>query len=417
MRINEAEKRLRAIIDNATDGIATINDRGIIESVNSACLELFGYSSEELIGQNISILMPQEHAHRHDGYIQSYLTSGHAKVIGIGRELMGKRKDGSLLPIRLGVSEVKINDKSIFTGIIQDLTEIKEAQHKIEKLNQELENKVSQRTQELENVVNQLLSTNKTLNVKIEEEQKIKSLLQNRELELAQALNKEKVLNDMKSRFVSLASHEFRTPLTAIKSSASIIEKYIHEEDQEKRAKHLGKIKRSVVELTGILNDFLSLNKLDEGKVSINKDSINIDTILLTIQEDLSNILKKNQKFIYHKYGDIRNVYTDSKYLNIILKNLIGNAIKYSEKPIEIRVFYKTHSVTIEIEDRGIGISKADQQHLFQRFFRAQNAVNIQGTGIGLNIVKEYVDLLNFSIDYKSELNEGTTFSVTIPYE
>lgn len=417
MRINEAEKRLRAIIDNATDGIATINDRGIIESVNSACVELFGYSSEELIGQNISILMPQEHAHRHDGYIQSYLTSGQAKVIGIGRELIGKRKDGSLLPVRLGVSEVKINDKSIFTGIIQDLTEIKEAQQKIEKLNQELEHKVSQRTQELENVVNQLLSTNKTLNVKIEEEQKMKALLQNRELELAQALNKEKVLNDMKSRFVSLASHEFRTPLTAIKSSASIIEKYIHEEDQEKRTKHLGKIKRSVVELTGILNDFLSLNKLDEGKVSINKDSISIDAILLTIQEDLSNILKKNQKFIYHKYGDKRNVYTDSKYLNIILKNLIRNAIKYSEKPIEIRVFYKTHSVTVEIEDRGIGIPKVDQEHLFQRFFRAQNAVNIQGTGIGLNIVKEYVDLLNFSIDYKSELNEGTTFSVTIPYE
>ena len=156
-------KRLAAVVETAIDGIITIDQKGVMETVNRAAAEQFGYSSDELIGQKVNMLMSQHDAKNHDSYINNYVTTREPKIIGIGREVIGKRKDGSVFTFRLAVSEVVLNDRVIFTGIIHDVSDIKAAEEKIIRLNRKLEEKVEQRTNELETVVNQLLRTNRDL--------------------------------------------------------------------------------------------------------------------------------------------------------------------------------------------------------------------------------------------------------------
>ena len=208
---DEVVRRLEAVINTAIDGIITINASGFIETINEAALSMFGYQGEDLIGQKINMLMTHHDAGHHDGYMRNYMETGKAKIIGIGREVVGMRKDKTTFPCRLAVSKVILNDRIIFTGILHDLSEVKKAQEEVEKLNKELEMKVQERTNELEQVVNQLLKTNNDLQI--------------REVQLNEALETERQLGELKSRFVSMASHEFRTPLSTILSSAAIIGK------------------------------------------------------------------------------------------------------------------------------------------------------------------------------------------------
>lgn len=230
------------------------------------------------------------------------------------------------------------------------------------------------------------------------------------------ALEKEKVLNEMKSRFVSLASHEFRTPLGTILSSASLIGRYETTEQQNNRLKHVNRIKSSVVNLTGILNDFLSLSKLEEGKIEIHKTQFNLQDLINEVLEEMSSITKTGQNIIYHHHGATYDFIQDSKIFKNILINLISNAIKYSstDKIIKVDTKIEDKQMCLTVEDKGMGIPKEEQKNLFERFFRASNAGNIQGTGLGLNIVKRYVDLLKGKISFESEENQGTTFRVIL---
>lgn len=545
--IFNADMRLNAVFEAALDGIVTISERGIIEMANPAAARMFGYEhTDELIGRNISMLMPQHHAEQHDNYIRRYLDTGQKRIIGIGREVPGMRKDGSVFPLRLSVSELKFEGRSMFTGIVHDLTlekkaalelqqekeraqqyldiantiivvigsngavellndkgcevlgyaesdvigqdwfriaipaelqdetrsvfsrmmngemaildyyesdiitrngdrrliawrnapiydnsgairasissgvditEQRAAEDRIIRLNAELEQRVDQRTEELAGAVNQLLNINKKLEHEIQERRAIETALRNSEQELRRAYEKEKELSELKSRFVSMASHEFRTPLSTILSSADLIEAYTREEQQEKRAKHTGRIKSSVSNLTGILNDFLSLSKLEEGKVGIQPALFMLFPFLETTTDELSGLLKPGQHI--HKClpdSDIE-MFSDPKVLKNILFNLLSNAIKYSDAGcrIDCTVEQEGDRLRISIKDQGIGIPKEEQQHVFTRFFRAHNAENIQGTGLGLNIVKRYVELLGGSINFESELGKGTTFVCLLP--
>ena len=253
---NELAIRLQSIINTAIDGIITIDDAGVIESINPAAAQQFGYEPQEVIGYNIKVLMPEPYHSHHDQYISNYLETKEPKIIGIGREVIGKKKNDDVFPFRLAVSEIILNDRIIFTGIIHDLSGVKAAENKLQKLNEDLEKEVENRTNELEEAINKLLFSNKELD-------------ENRK-ELQELLSKEKELNQLKSRFVSTASHEFRTPLSTILSSASLIGRYTKEDENEKREKHINRIKSAVNHLTGILNDFLSLSKIEEGKISVN---------------------------------------------------------------------------------------------------------------------------------------------------
>ena len=217
----EDSKALTSVFETVIDAIVIIDSKGTMVRVNQAGAKLFGYDQDEMLGRNVSMVMPEPDHSRHDGYLRNYIQTGDAKIIGIGREVTALRKDGTKFPVRLAVSKVYIDNQLYFTGILHDLTKIKEAERKILELNHELEEKVHERTRELSEVVNRLLDTNQKLKYEVEERAKVQSALLHNERELKIALEKEKELNELKTRFVSMASHEFRTPLSTILSSPS----------------------------------------------------------------------------------------------------------------------------------------------------------------------------------------------------
>ncbi len=539
--------KLNAIIETATDGIISIDERGIMELINPAAARLFGYDISELLGRNVSILMPTPDATQHDRYIANYLHTGERKIIGIGREVRGKRKDGSEFPLRLSISEVRLHDRRIFTGIVHDLsdqkavenalrlekertqqylnvantiflvidreqkvqvlnrkgcellgckegeaigqkwfklafptdqqetvqrqfqailegtsndleyveyeifnrhshqsrliawhnsvihnesgavsaiissgvdiTDHREAEQRIIKLNEELEQRVEQRTEELAAAVNQLLNTNNQLKKEILEREAAEKALRESAQEIRKALEREKELSELKSRFVSMASHEFRTPLSTILSSADLIEAYKLTEQQEKRERHTNRIKSAVVNLTNILNDFLSLSRFEEGKIQLSPVEFDIAEFCRETFDEIKVLLKPGQQIKPQIHCDRQLLFLDSKILKNILFNLLSNAIKYSEtgKPIECRIEHTDQTLQITVRDQGIGIPEEEQQHLFSPFFRAHNVENIQGTGLGLNIVKRYLELMGGNIRFESKLGQGTTFYLTIP--
>ena len=241
------------------------------------------------------------------------------------------------------------------------------------------------------------------------------------EEDMKRALEKEKQLNELKSRFVSMASHEFRTPLSTILSSSSLVEKYLDKADsdpasvKENTTRHLKRIKSSVGNLTSILNDFLSLDKLEQGKVEIKPTQIHLDKFIEELIDEIQGTLKRGQKIIYKNSGDT-SIYLDKQMLKNILYNLISNASKYSDENsiIEFTSTQDKTGLSLIVTDYGMGIPDADQLHLFERFFRAKNVTNIQGTGLGLNIVKRYTDLLNGTISFSSAEGKGTTFTIYI---
>ncbi|MBI3135722.1 MAG: PAS domain S-box protein [Bacteroidetes bacterium] len=235
--------------------------------------------------------------------------------------------------------------------------------------------------------------------------------------QLEEALKKEKALNEMKSRFVSMASHEFRTPLSTILSSVSLIEKYIENETYENTPKHVKRIKNSVKGLTDILNDFLSVDKLENQKTEVKISRFDYKIFAKEMVEDMHNMCQEGQKIDVQINGPNTVITCDLNILRNILYNLMTNAIKYSGEGQNL-IYQSEISeklLFIKIQDFGIGIPQSEQKQLFSRFFRARNATNIKGTGLGLNIVKSYLDMLGGTIEFISEEGKGTTFFVTIP--
>ncbi|MDP4819522.1 MAG: PAS domain-containing sensor histidine kinase [Saprospiraceae bacterium] len=423
--ISETSLLLKAIFNAAIDGIVTISREGIIETLNPAAARLFGYDPEEVIGRNVHILMPAPYKQSHDQYISNYLETGRRKIIGIGREVEGIRKDGSIFPIRLAVSEVIIDGRISFAGIIHDLSDVKAAEAHVLRLNRELEERnenleqlILERTEKLANAVDRLLATNEQLGNEVREREVVENSLRQRETELEEALDKEKELNTLKSRFVSMASHEFSTPLSTILSSIELVEAYL-DAGNSKALKHINRIKNSVTTLTSILNDFLSLSRLEEGKVEAQPERFQLSDFCLAVVDEMRGQLKRGQQLIHEEKNVGQEIFLDKKFLKIIFFNLISNAIKYSPegKPIRCSTSLRNQTLSIVIQDEGMGIPREDQPHLFTRFFRAHNVENIQGTGLGLNIVKRYIELLNGRIRFESAQGFGTSFFVDIPLQ
>ena len=384
---------LTAIIDNAIDGIITIDSRGLVASINPSACKLFGYASDEVIGSNISKLMPNPYRDEHDNYLTRYQHTGKPHIIGIGREVSGLKKDGSIFPFRLGVSEVKFNDTIKYCGFIHDLTKEKEAEARIVEYAAELEKLVEDRTAALRNIV---------------------KALEDAKAEVSLSLEKEKELSQLKSRFVSMASHEFRTPLSSVQLSASLIEKYALSFDNTNIIRHVNKIKNSVGNLTGILNDFLSLEKLEAGKTEASFSRFDLVKLAEEIIEEMQMIAKQNQSIIYQHTGTSSMVNLDQNLLKNCVFNLVANAIKYSGENtfIEFNTEVTDTHCIITVKDNGIGIPENDQKHMFEPFFRAHNTGNIPGTGLGLNIVARYTQLMNGIVHFESTQNKGTLFTI-----
>lgn len=242
--------------------------------------------------------------------------------------------------------------------------------------------------------------------------------LEKSKAELELLLSKEKELSDLKSRFVSMASHEFRTPLSTILSSASLVAKYRLAEEQDKRDKHIQRIRSAVSNLTDILNEFLSIGRIEEGRVQASYSSFNIKEQIQLVCSEMSTIIKAGQRFNYIHKGKT-SVYLDLSLLRNVMINLLSNAIKFSfeQSVIDIISEVDDKTILISVSDHGLGIPEEDRKHLFERFFRAQNVTNIQGTGLGLHIVSKYVELMNGQIEVQSELEKGTAFNIRFNYE
>jgi PAS domain S-box-containing protein len=388
---------LQALFEFATEGIIISDKSGVIMRANPSSERLFGYEKGELINQKIEILVPNKLTHSHEKHRDNYHHNPHPRSMGKGLDLFGKKKNGEELPIEISLSHYKSGEEQFVIAFIIDVSERKLAEEKIKRINAELELKVEERTKILKETMYELEASKEELSI---------------------ALEREKELNDMKSRFVTMASHEFRTPLSTILSSASLIGKYKITEEEDKRRKHVDRIKSAVSNMTLILNDFLSAGKLEEGKISINLVSFNIPEYVNESISELSNFLKSGQTVNYSHQGNEEFI-CDKQFLKNIMINLVSNSSKFSpeNKSIEINTIVTNSELNITVRDHGMGIPIDEQKNLFERFFRAKNALNIQGTGLGLSIVSKYVEVLKGTITFESELNKGTIFYITLPLQ
>ncbi|WP_259016388.1 PAS domain-containing sensor histidine kinase [Emticicia fluvialis] len=387
-----------AIFLFATEGILIADKQGKIVRVNPSGAAMFGYEPEELENLSIEDLIPGRFRHTHTEHRRAFNEHPHARSMGSGMDLYARRKDGSEFPVEISLSPYHNSKGAYVIAFVIDITIRKKAENRLVSYKNELEVEVEERTLVLKEAIQKLEKTKD---------------------ELDKALKREQELNLMKSRFITLASHEFRTPLATVLSSLSLVEKYADLDENEKRDKHISRIKSSVRMLTEILNDFLSLNKLEEGKVIVSPETFDISELIDEICQQMQGIAKKGQKILYDCISgdDSHQVRIDPKIIKNILINLVSNAIKFSPEGAQVFVSVRLdeNSVTLRVQDEGIGIPEAEKKHLFERFYRMSNAGEIQGTGLGLSIVNQYVNLLKGKIDYSSQENKGTEFVITLP--
>jgi PAS domain S-box-containing protein len=400
------KQRFEALFDYSTMAILVSDETGGIVLANRMARQTFGYEPEEFIGRKIEDFMPERFRGGHVRLRDRFHAKPQNRTMGPGLDLYAARKDGTEFPVEISLGHYKTEEGHFVIAYVIDITRRKEieqsilrqqeemarANEEIEKLNEELEAKVEQRTRQLQETL---------------------EILEKSRDDLENALSKEKELSDLKTRFVSMASHEFRTPLSTILSSASLVAKYVLSEEQDKRDKHIQRIRSAVSNLTDILNEFLSIGRLEEGKIQLNISVFNLKDQALLVCNEMKTILKPGQR-IRNTHKGQASVQLDLSMLRNILINLISNALKFSPEDsiIEVETEVNEKHILISVQDHGIGISDDDKKHLFERFFRGKNATNIQGTGLGLHIVSKYAELMDGSVSVESKLDEGTKFTV-----
>ncbi|MDO3643637.1 PAS domain-containing sensor histidine kinase [Mucilaginibacter sp. L3T2-6] len=349
---------LTAVFEHAIDGIVVIDEKGKIRMANPAVCDLFGYSQDELAGQSINLLMDPADARHHDNYLDDYRQTRVPVIIGKGRDLKGRKKDGSIFPFRLAVSEFTNKCQTYYAGIVHDLSKQKQAEL---------------------------------------------------------SLDHEQNLNQVKTRLLSMASHELRSPLSRVQLSASLIERYYERLDKDKIIGHLRKIKIAVDDMTASLNDFLSIERIEAGNIKADNKVFDLALFASDLTEEMQQQARAGIQIKYTSTADNTTVCLDQTLLRHCLVNLLSNAIKYSKETgaIEFTTDISATNCIITVKDEGIGIPEQDQQYIFEPFFRAANAIDIQGTGLGLNIVKNYVQLMGGEITFKSREQIGTSFTLS----
>lgn len=387
---------LNALIENAIDGIVTIDQYGTIESINPSACELFGYFEHEVIGKNISMLMPPSDKENHNTYLKTYQESKAPVIIGFGRQVMGLRSDTTIFPLHLGVSEVNYSGRIIYCGFIHDLSKQKEAEERLKLYTSHLEELVEDRTESL----------NKTI-----------ADLQLAKEKISQSLIKEKQLNKLKSQFLSMASHEFRTPLSTVQLSASLISQYAKEYNNPNIIKHIQKINNAVSNLSSILDDFLYADRQEIRKIKTLFTHFNLTELCEEIVEEMQLLAKKGQRITNKHTGSQVIVCLDKNLIKNSIINLIINAIKYSgdHTTIELTTTINPENCIITVKDNGIGIPPEDHKHVFEPFFRSHNTGNIPGTGLGLTIVSRYISVMSGTVTFKSTPYKGTLFTLLFP--
>lgn len=405
MKIFEEKKGnvFKILSEAISEGIVIVNEEQKVVAVNEAAEKMFGYNAGELLGQNLSVLLPREYQNTHHHQVSDFLQKKDPRQMGHGRDLYGRRKDNTTFPVEAGLNPFEIYNSKYVMALVTDITVRKKQELEIIALNSDLEQRIQKRTVELQKSIDKL---QEEISKRKEAEDKIK-----------ESLRKERELNDLKTKFLSLVSHEFKTPLSGILTSATLLAKYTESHQQSNREKHVKTITNKVKFLNNILNDFLSIERLESGKASYIFGTFPISKVLNEVVYNANMSLKEGQKINYPNNVDEISVCFDEKILELAITNLLNNAIKYSPeyKSIDIIVEQNQHSLTIKIIDEGIGIPEKEQKFIFNRYFRAENALLDQGTGIGLNIVQSHLENLGGTVSFKSIENQGSTFTITFP--
>ncbi|MBI5670234.1 MAG: PAS domain S-box protein [Chloroflexi bacterium] len=362
----DSKRRLEAILDNLVDGIITFDRHGIIETINPAGAVIFGYARQELIGQHVRCLVPALDEYADNGTLEAFVE----RLGSLGDEIAGRRKDGTLFPMYFAVNQLKLDNKRLYTAIIQDFTERKFLE-------------------------SQLLEKER-LNV---------------------ALEKERELRDLKNRFISMMSHELRTPLGAIQLASSMLRSYGDRLTEHEKREAYDTIDTQVAYLAEMINDVMTISKTDFTDVAFEPEIIDLETYLRDIIEEIQ--LAYRMQCCMDFVGTDRRVEApvDRKLLRRAITNLLTNAIKYSppEAPIEVSLAVEGDEAVIRVQDHGIGIPEDDLKRLFEPFHRASNVGQIQGTGLGLAITKQAIEKHGGTISVDSRVGEGTAFTVRLP--
>ena len=367
MRRQEAlASELRAILETAAAGIIRIDAQGRIQSFNRAAERLFGYREVDVLGKNVSLLMPSPWAEAHDGYLERYLRTREARIIGIGREARGRRADGSEFPLQLAVSEVTFADETNFIGIISDISALHAA------------------------------------------------------MEAAQHANR------AKSEFLSRMSHELRTPLNAILGFSQLLLQGKREPLSERQRRHVEQIHRSGQHLLALVNDVLDLARIEAGRLSFSLEPVALRTLIDETLELVAPLADEHGIHVHDHSRDtpLGRVWADFTRAKQVLLNLLSNAVKYNrpDGSIQLRVLAPGEHEGpagqwwIEVADTGIGIEPERLGELFKPFNRlGQEHGRIEGTGIGLVIARQLVEQMGGQFVVHSRPGEGSRFAFTLP--
>jgi PAS domain S-box-containing protein len=398
------------LFEAVSEGVIVVNNQQHIVETNASAERMFGYSKDELIGQHLNVLIPQKYHAGHGAHVEGFMKHKESRQMGRGRDLFGAHKSGTVFPVEAGLNPMEINGESFIMALVIDISIRKQQELQLQELNNELERKVSERTRALSDTVEELKIVNQERDAEIKKRIEAQNKTKN-------ALKKEKELNELKTKFLSLVSHEFKTPLSGILTSAMLLGKYKLTDQQEKRDKHIKTISDKVHYLNNILNDFLSIEKLDTGKINYTFSTFKVSKVVNEVVYNANMLLKEGQEIKYPENIDDYSLFQDEKIVELALSNLVHNAIKYSSENtlVDIQIKQNDKNTTFQIKDNGIGIPINDQKNIFNRYFRAENALLTQGTGIGLNIVKSHLENLGGTISFESEENKGSEFIITLP--
>ncbi len=364
----ENAKRLDQIMDTAAEGIITSDISGTIESFNHAAEDIFGFTAKEIIGKNIDLLIPGSLKHKHSEYVERYVKTGESVIVGVGREVQAQRKDGSVFPASIAISDMQFNQKRIFTAIIHDITHIKQ-----------------------------------------------------NESALIEAKEDAEKANLVKSEFLSSMSHDLRTPLNAVLGFGQLLEGNPSEPLTKDQSEYVEQILNGGKHLLNLINDILDLAKIEADKVELFIEELDLHSILDECIILIQPLAEEHNIQINENYKNQDNKFikADNTRLKQILLNILSNAIKYNKKNGSITIEHQIidkNKLRLNIKDTGLGISDDKKGNMFTPFFRIDaNNSSAEGTGIGLTISKKLIEIMNGNINFVSEIGKGSTFWIEIP--
>jgi PAS domain S-box-containing protein len=370
----DRQSRLRAIVDTAIDAIVTIDSKGVIESVNPATTRLLGYREDEVIGRKVDLLMPEPYRSEHDGYMRRYLTTGEARIIGIGREVVARRKDGTLFPVELSVTEFRLGSERMFTGMLRDITARKQAEDEVRRLNSELEARVEARTAQLEAV--------------------------NRELEA----------------FSYSVSHDLRAPLRHINGFVNLLRENLGPKLDERSSRHMATIQAASARMGALIDDILAFSRV--GRAEMRRQQVDLEAVVRGAWDEVR--ADAGQRKIRFDLAPLPSIEGDPTMLRQVFTNLLANAVKFTREREEATIGVGSEEgedgdVIVHVRDNGVGFDPKYAGKLFGVFQRLHSAEQFEGTGIGLAIVQRVVQRHGGTVGATSEPQSGATFSVRLP--